>query len=118
MEKHIPRTETRYDDLAGVVSLNFREDFDFYEFAKNVADVDLDLYEPISVRVFAHNGIVITVYALDKARYRQHRATTGRLLVRKFKVEVSPVQLAQYVRQIDCTLVNGEYDVEDFEVIN
>lgn len=118
MEKHIPKTETRFDDMAGAVSLNFRDSIDFATFAREVAGVDTDKYEPVSLRVFLHKDILVTVYAVDKEKVEAHRARTGRVLVKKFKVEVAPADLLSYFKQVDCTVVNGEYDVEDFEVIN
>lgn len=118
MEKHIPKAETRYDEMAGVASLNFKDEAHFEKFAEEIAGVDLAKYTPVSLRVFFHKEIVITVYALIKDEYESHRAKTGKLLVKKFKVEVSPINLIPYIKQADCTLVNGEFDVEDFEVVN
>lgn len=117
-EKHSVRTETRYDDLAGAASLNFSDQTDFFLFAEQVAGVDLTKYEPISLRVFAiEKEIMVTVYALDKENYQHHYEQTGKLLVKKFKTETTLQQLFKYVKQLDFTMVSGEYDVEEFEVI-
>lgn len=118
MEKHIPKAETRFDDMAGAVSINFKEGINFEQFASEVAGVDLEKYTPVSLRIFFHKEILVTIYALIKGEYEDHQTKTGKLLVKKFKAEISPIHLIPFIRQADCTLVNGEYEVEDFEVVN
>lgn len=117
IEKHIPRTETRYDDLAGAASLNFHNNTTFEEFAQRIAGVDLTKYKPISVRFFIiDKETIVTIYGLDKLNYQEHYTKTGKLPVKKYKIETSLEELFKHIKQIDFTLVSGEYDVEDFEV--
>jgi hypothetical protein len=116
MENKVP-AETRYDDLTGAISVNFKASEDFNSFANKVARVNLEKYLPVSLRVYIHNEVIITIFALDKANYETHKQQTGKTLVRKFKVDISLQELFSYFRQIDFTLVAGDQKVEDFEVI-
>ena len=118
MTKEHMKAETRYDDLSGIVSLNFQEKEDFRSFASSVAHVDLEKYEPIALRAYLHHENIITIYALDKEKYQDHQKQYGKLLVKKFKVEVTLNELFSRIKQIDFTLIKDDYNVEDFEVTN
>lgn len=119
MEKHIPRIETRYDDMAGAVSLNFNETMDFNAFSESVMGINLLQYEPVSLRIYLnHKDMVVTVYAIDKKNMLTEPQIPGKIRVKKFKKEVAPEILFSYIRQIDLTLVNGDFDIESFEVMN
>jgi len=117
MEKEIPHIETRYDDLAGAVSINFTENEDFNTFAYRVARVDLDKYQPVFLKVYIDKSAIVTIYALDKVNYLAHKEQTGKLLVRKYKVSVSVEELFTHFRQIQFSLVAGNYDVNELDVI-
>jgi len=119
MEKHIPKIETRYDDMAGAVSLNFNETMDFNAFSESVMGINLLQYEPVSLRIYLnHKDMVVTVFAIDKKFLITEPQNAGKIRVKKFKKEVAPEILFSYIRQIDLTLVNGDFDVESFEVVN
>jgi hypothetical protein len=116
MENKVP-AETRYDDLTGAISVNFKDSEDFNSFAYKVARVNLEKYQPISLRIYILTEVVITIYAVDKANYETHKQKTGKTLVRKFKVDISLQELFSFFKQMDFTLVAGDHNVEDFEVI-
>jgi hypothetical protein len=118
MESMNIKAETRYDDLSGAVSINFNERGDFNFFAADVAKVDVEKYQPVAMRVYLHHDAILTIYALDKQRYQAHKLQTGKLLIRKFKVDISPEELFSRIKQIDFTLVSGDYNIEDFDIIN
>ncbi|CAN5347825.1 hypothetical protein BH23BAC1_BH23BAC1_08380 [soil metagenome] len=116
MENKVP-AETRFDDLTGAISVNFKESEDFNSFANKVARVNLDKYQPIAVRIYISSEVVVTIFALVKANYETHKRQTGKTLVRKFKVDISLQELFTFFKQMDFTLVAGDHKVEDFEVI-
>jgi hypothetical protein len=115
MEKHIPPSETRYDDLNGSASVKLRENF--ITLAEKIAGVDTTKYKPVALRAYYyHDDLVITVYAsiLGEA----HRPSDGKQKVKVFKVHASPFEFIEAMSQMDCTLVTEGVKVEDFEVIN
>lgn len=118
MENHAINAETRYDDLNGAISVNFRNDENFSAFAARMARVDPQKYQPISMRVYIDREAILTIYALDRERSPLHKQQTGKLLVRKFKVDITLEELFTHFRQMDFTLISSGYDVADFEVIN
>ncbi|MDQ3392875.1 MAG: hypothetical protein M3512_01985 [Bacteroidota bacterium] len=117
MDNKIP-AETRFDDMTGAISMNFAEGNDFNRFAEEVAGVNLQQYQPISLRIYIQSEVIITIYAVDKMQYESHKSKTGKLLVRKYKLDISLQELFSWFRQIDFTLISGNYNIEDFEVIN
>lgn len=117
MENKVP-AETRFDDLTGAISMNFAEGNDINSFSKEVAGINLEQYQPICIRIYIQSEIIITIYAVDKLQYESHKAKTGKILVRKYKVDITLQELFSWFRQIDFTLMSGDFKVEDFEVIN
>lgn len=117
MENKVP-AETRFDDLSGAISMNFAENHDINNFSKKVANINTEQYQPICLRIYIQSEVIITIYAIDKSQYETHKAKTGKILVRKFKLDITLQELFSWFRQIDFTLVAGDYKVEDLEVIN
>jgi hypothetical protein len=111
-------SETRYDDLNGEISVNFNEQVDLNSFASRIAGIDTTKYRPLAVRAYITQEIVVTIYALDIEHSRSYTGPTGKIPVRKFKVDVSSQQLFSMFRQIDFTLIAGDYKVDSFDVIN
>ncbi len=103
--------------MNGVASVNFRDGESLASFAARIARVDLDRYQPIFMRLYVEHVPVVTIYALDKAHYEAHRQQTGKLLVRKYKVDVKLEEILGYFKQLDFSLLAGDYRIEDFEVI-
>ncbi len=99
-QKEIP-AETRFDDMTGAASINFREGESLQSFAAKIAHVDLDRYQPIFMRLYVEHYPIITIYALDKANYQAHHQQTGKLLVRKYKVDVKLEEVLGYFKQLD-----------------
>lgn len=115
MEKPAMHTETRYDDLSGTMSVNFREGESFEQFVSRVAGVDLSRYQPVAMRLYVDKEAILTVYATDRSPTIP-RENNGKLQVRKFKVNVSLKELFNSFRQLDFTLLKEGYAVDNFEV--
>jgi len=117
MEKPTMHTETRYDDLSGTMSVNFRENEGFEQFVSRVAGVDLSRYQPVAMRLYVDKEAILTVYATDRSQTIP-RENTDKLQVRKFKINVSLEELFSSFRQLDFTLLKEGYAVDNFEVID
>ncbi|HYG40515.1 MAG TPA: hypothetical protein VD908_17925 [Cytophagales bacterium] len=113
---NLPPNETRYDDLVGVVSVNFKEDQNFNSIASGITGYDPLRYEPVALRVFIydHNPIV-TLYAIDKEKHPLN-VTGNRLQVKKFKREMSFEEIFKRFKKLNFTLTSQEYRLEDLEV--
>ena len=110
-------TETRYDDLSGTMSVNFRENEGFEPFVSRVAGVDLSRYQPVAMRLYVDKEAILTVYATDRSQTIP-RENSSKLQVRKFKIHVSLEELFSSFRQLDFTLLKEGYAVDNFEVID
>jgi hypothetical protein len=60
---------------------------------------------------------IVTLYAIDK-QMQQRTDDNGKLMVHKFKMEMSFEELFSKFRNINFTLVTGEHHIENMEVIN
>lgn len=116
MDRKLPPSETRYDDLVGVVSVLFKQKDNFNSLCQEIAGYDINQFEAVAFRVFIENKPIVTIYAIDKAHSKS--VTEGKLPVRKFKKEIDLQDLFQRFGQINFTLTTGEYDLEDMEVTN
>ena len=110
-------TETRYDDLSGTMSVNFRENESFEKFVSRVAGVDLSRYQPVAMRLYVDKEAILTVYATDLTQ-TPPAENNGKLRVKKFKINVSLEELFNSFRQLDFTLLKEGYVVDNFEVID
>lgn len=113
----LPPSETRYDDLIGVVSVNLPAGEDLNSVATKMAIYDATRFEAVALRVYIQHLPVVTLYAIDK-QMQQRTNETGKLLVHKFKMEMSFEELFSKFRNINFTLVTGEHSIENMEVIN
>jgi hypothetical protein len=113
----LPPSETRYDDLIGVVSVNLPEGEDLNHVASKIAIYDPTRFEAVALRVFIQNLPVVTLYAIDK-QMQQRMDNKGKLLVHKFKMEMSFEELFSKFKNLNFTLVTGEHHIENMEVIN
>jgi hypothetical protein len=113
----LPPSETRYDDLIGVVSVNLPEGEDLNHVASKIAIYDPTRFEAVALRVFIQNMPIVTLYAIDK-QMQQRTDDNGKLMVHKFKMEMSFEELFSKFRNINFTLVTGEHHIENMEVIN
>ena len=113
----LPPSETRYDDLIGVVSVNLPEGEDLNHVASKIAIYDPTRFEAVALRVFIQNLPVVTLYAIDK-QMQQRTDDKGKLMVHKFKMEMSFEELFSKFKNLNFTLVTGEHHIENMEVIN
>lgn len=119
-DHHSIHTETRYDDLVGAISVNFRQQEGFDAFAANYGGIDISRYQPIAMRIYADKETILTIYAVDRTGgWMQSEAplkTTGKVPVKKFKVTISLQDLFNSFRQFDFTLVTSGYHIEELEI--
>jgi hypothetical protein len=115
-EKKLPPKETRYNDLVGVVSINLEDSQDFNSLGASLAGYSPSRFQAVALRVYMENSPVITVYALDKER--QKNAVNGKLPVHKFKIEMSLDELFYRIKNINFTVTEGDYDIDNMEIIN
>lgn len=118
MEKHAMHTETRYDDLSGTMSINFRENENFATFAARVAGVDPNLYEPVAMRLYLDKEAILTIYATERGHAPAKGDTTSKMKVKKFKVGISAEDLFGSLRQLDFTLLRDGLVIDNLEVID
>lgn len=117
MEKKLPPNETRYNDLAGVISLNIGNNKSFTEFAAEIAGFDANAYEAVAMRVYIENSPVATIYARHKNE-QVDSMNGNKLKVHKFKKEIDLNDFFSRVSEWNFTVTNGEYDIETMEVVN
>lgn len=111
-------SETRYDDLNGEISIKFHEQADLNTFASRIAGIDTTQYQPLAFRVYVSQATIVTIYALDVAQSKTYNGPIGKIPVKKFKVDIQPQDLFSMFRQLDFTLIAGDYSVDSFDVIN
>ena len=116
MENQPMHTETRYDDLAGTISINFRDGESFEHFAARVAGVDTTVYQPVAMRAYVDREVILTIYATQRAHAPIPGEYTGKLPVKKYKVGTSLEELLNSLRQFDFTLMAPGYAVDELEV--
>jgi hypothetical protein len=116
MENHLIHTETRYDDLVGTLSANFRNAEDFSAFAARVAGIDLNRYRPIGLRAYVAHETILTIYAAELVQTPGHHEKTGKLAVKKFKVGIPLLELINNFRQLDFTLMAKGFTVDELEM--
>jgi hypothetical protein len=113
----LPPSETRFDDLIGVVSINLPQGEDLNSIASRMAIYDPTRFEAVALRVYIQHMPIVTLYATDKqmeSRIDEH----GKLLVHKFKMEMSFEELFSKFRNMNFTVVTGEHNIEHMQVIN
>lgn len=115
--KNLPHHEEKGKDLMGTVSINLEDGQDFNALGAALAGYDPEHFEAVALRVYIENTPVVTVYALDKAR-KAREENSERLPVRKFKKEMSFDELFFMLRQVNFTVSNGEFNIDDMEVVN
>ena len=118
MDNQSIHTETRYDDLVGAISVNFKENESLNTLAASLAGIDTEQYQPIAMRLYADKEIILTIYARDRKHPESHWDMTGKIPVKKFKVGISLQDLFSSFRQFDFTLLVDGYKVDDFDVSN
>ena len=113
--KKLSPKETRYNDLVGVVSINLEDTRDFNSLGASLAGYSPSRFQAIALRVYMENTPIITVYAIDKDKKIPDR---GRVPVHKFKIEMSLDELFYRIKNINFTVTEGDYDIENMEVVN
>jgi hypothetical protein len=118
MEKEALPHETRFNDIEGVVSLNFRDRENFNFIGRAMAGYDAERFEAIALRVYYEAvSPIVTLYAIDKLR-KQNSSDPDKLPVHKFKMQMTFEELFSYFKQFDFTVATGDYKLENMEVVN
>jgi len=117
MKRELPPSEINYDDLVGIVSINLAADQNFNQVAAQLADYDSNRFEAIALRVFIEHKAIVTIFAIDKSMVQGAR-TKEKLPVYKFKKEVDFTYFLSRFKQLNFTVVTGDYEIENMEVIN
>jgi hypothetical protein len=113
----LPPSETRYDDLIGVVSINLQEGEDLNLLASRIAIYDPTRFEAVALRVYIQNQPIVTLYAIDK-QMQQQKDEQEKLLVHKFKMEMTFEELFSKFRNFNFTVTTGQHNIEQMEVVN
>jgi len=106
--------------LKGRISLKFKPEKNLDEFCEsNFEHYDKERFEAIAVRLFYGDEIIVTLYALDKARQQGEVYYCGKLPVKKFKTTtISLAQVLPFIEEFNFTLTSGRYPLDEIEVIN
>lgn len=116
-EKKLPPHEMHYSDLTGIVSLKLGDQRDFNKLGAELAGYDESRFEAVALKVFIEHTPVVTLYAIDKDR-DQKNENKDKMLVRKFKMEMSLDDLFFKLKHVNFTVTTGEYDIDNMEVVN
>lgn len=106
--------------LKGRISLQFQQERNLDEFCeRNFEHYDKERFEAVAVRLFYGKEIIVTLYALDKARQQGGGYYLGKLPVKKFKTTtISLDQVLPFIEEFNFTLTSGRYPLDEIEVIN
>lgn len=115
-----PQFNTTHSDLSGSAAITLAKGITLDDFcAEHISTYNRDRFEAIAVRLFEGNETVVTIYALDKMKQYDGNFDTGKIPVKKFKLNMLSVKdLFRYCASFNFTLTNGKYPVEEMEVIN
>jgi hypothetical protein len=114
---NLPPNETRFDDLNGIVSVNFKENENFNTIAASLTGYDPTRYEAVALRVFIYeHNPVITLYAIDKEK-QPFSLRHEKLPVKKFKMETTFEEIFKKFKSLNFTLTAQDYHLEDMEVV-
>jgi hypothetical protein len=114
-EKKMPPNETRYNDLAGIISINLGGNEDFNHFASEMAHYNPERFKAIALKVFIEHEPVITLYAKDN--WNSEPTANGKMPVRKFKLKMSLEEFFSKMHQCNFLVTTGEVNIEDMEVV-
>lgn len=106
--------------LKGPISLKFQEGKNLDDFCKSIFEhYDKERFEAIAIRLYYGKEIIVTLYALDKARQQGGGFYFGKLPVKKFKTTaISLAQVLPFIEEFNFTLTSGNYPLDAMEVIN
>jgi len=116
MENSIQVTE----EIKGTISVKMANHQTLDDFcADHIPDYNRDRFEAFAIRLFLAHETIITIYALDKVRQEDSTIKKEKLAVKKFKITTLDItSILSYFSSFNCTLSNGNYDIEDMEVMN
>jgi hypothetical protein len=108
------------EELEGKISFRLKPGKSLDEFCeRNFDNYDRDRFEAVAIRFFFAQEMIITVYALDKARQEGTNFNFDKIPVKKFKMNrVSFPEFTAFVNEFNFTLTAGNFSIEDIEVIN
>jgi hypothetical protein len=107
-------------DFKGIISVSLANEHTLDNFCReHIAEYNGDRFEAFAIRIMAGDETIVTVYAYDKVREGDSNLKEGKFAVKKFKLTDVPLSsLISYCSAFSCTLSNGNYNIEDMEVMN
>lgn len=106
-------------DLSGFANAKFKEAETMDTICSSIIpDYNVERFEAIAMRVYLGKENIITIYALDKRRQEGTNFSIDKLPVKKFKVQMSINDLIEKFSNINFTIGNGNFDLNDIEVLN
>ena len=109
-----------HGDLNGEMAVTLANGQTLDDFCQQyLPDYNRDRFEAFAIRVFLARETVITIYAVDKIRQEDSSLNPEKMAVKKFKLNSLPLdEVLAYVGAFNCTLTNGNYALQDMEVVN
>lgn len=108
------------EEIKGRISLKFQQGKTLDEFCEiHFDNYDRDRFEAIAIRLYYGKEIIVTLFALDKARHGGPDFNFGKLPVKKFKTTTIPIdQILPFIKEFNFTLATGKYPLDEIEIIN
>lgn len=108
------------EEIKGMISVKLANNQTLDDFcADHIVEYNKDRFEAFAIRLFLGNESIVTVYALDKIRQEDSTTDPDRFPVKKFKLSDFPISsIFSYFSSFNCTLSNGNYNIEEMEVMN
>jgi hypothetical protein len=108
------------EELKGPISLKLSVGKTIEEFCeKHFNNYNRDQFEMVALRFYLGKEIIVTLYALDKVRQEGSNFNYSKLPVKKFKSNALDfADVLPYIDELNFTLSNGNYPLEEMEVIN
>lgn len=114
------QTPNRLAEIRGYLSVQMTNGLTIDDFCQeHIPEYNRDRFEALAIRILVGNETVVTVYAVDKFRQENSGADPDKVPVKKFKLmHLGLKDVLNYCTAFNCTLTNGNHNIEDMEVIN
>lgn len=118
MFENEPPFETEEHDLAGYAALDFI-DGNFESLAAVFPNYNPERFEPVTLKITLEAGnFILTIYAHDKTNTQQQISSSGKLPVKKFKIEMDANTFSKHIYHFAAALSFRQYDIKEMRVTN